>query len=136
MSLREAAQLAEHIAVERELVPVAGFVQQQRRLADHVEREVGETDIDLEHRPMPAPLAEPLAKDQRVVAQTQEVVGADVRFPPHDFVGRGTIRRRADGGGVLTRRQLPLHQLRWFPSPANAGEEKCAHMCFTSSGMS
>jgi protein ImuB len=27
------------------------------------------------------------------------------------------------GGGVVARRQLPLHRLRRFPSPANAGEE-------------
>jgi protein ImuB len=28
------------------------------------------------------------------------------------------------GGGVLARRKLPLHRLRRFPSPANAGEER------------
>ena len=33
------------------------------------------------------------------------------------------MQRRLHGGGVLTRRQLPLHQLRWFPSPSYDGEE-------------
>ena len=68
----------EHVAVEGELVAVARLVQQQRRLADQVEREVGETDVDLEHRPVPAPFAQALAEDQRVIAEAQEIVGAGI----------------------------------------------------------
>ena len=44
-------------------------------------------------------------------------------IPPQPLLGRGTIHRRVNGGGVLTPRQLPLHRLRRFPSPQNRGEE-------------
>ena len=109
----------EHIAVEGEPVGIARGAEQKGRLADQVEREVGEADIDFEHRRMAAPLAEPLAEDQRVVAEAQQILRARVQLLP--------------GGG---RR------------PGRCGSSACAllgpglrrgtprHMCFTSSGMS
>src|SRR5205814_2516175 len=75
---QQAVAEIEYVAVEREPVAVAGLIEQQSRLADLVEREVGKTDVDLEHRPMPAPFAEPLAEDERIVTQAQQVLGARV----------------------------------------------------------
>ena len=49
--------------------------EQMRRLPDQVEREVGQAQIDLERRRVAAPFAEPLAEDQRIVAQPQQIIG-------------------------------------------------------------
>ena len=64
----------EHVAVEGELVGVAGKAEEIGSLPDQVERQVGEAEVDLERRGMPAPFAEPLAKDQRVVAEPLAIV--------------------------------------------------------------
>ena len=55
---------------------VARFAEEMRRLPDQVERQVGEAEVDLEHRRMPAPFAQPLAEDQRIVAEPQAIIGA------------------------------------------------------------
>jgi hypothetical protein len=60
------------------LSPSPALVQQQCRLADLVEREVGKADVDFEHRPVPAPFAQPLAEHQRIVTEPQEIVGARI----------------------------------------------------------
>ena len=73
---QQAVAEIEHVAVEGELVSVARLAEQQGRLANQVEREVGEAEIDLERRRVPAPFAEPLAEDQRVVAEAQQIIEA------------------------------------------------------------
>ena len=62
--------------------PSPRFAEQMGRLADEVEREVGEAEVDFEHRRMAAPFAEPLAEDQRVVAEAQQIVRAGVELSP------------------------------------------------------
>ena len=67
---QQAVAKVEHVAVEGERVAVpplplgrACFLEQMRRLPDQIERQVGEAEIDLQHRPVPGPFAEPLAED-------------------------------------------------------------------------
>ena len=71
----------EHVAKEREFVRVtplafrrARDAQEMRRLTDQIEPDIGERQIDLQHRRMPAPLRQPLTEDQRVVAEADGVV--------------------------------------------------------------
>ena len=45
------------------------------------------------------------------------------------LVGRGTIQRRLNGGGVLGPGKGPLQQLRWSPSPRKRGEELAKQRC-------
>jgi hypothetical protein len=52
----------------------AGVRQQQPRLSDQVERDVGERDVLLDHRAVAAPLRQPLAEDQRGVGQPQHIL--------------------------------------------------------------
>ena len=78
---QQAIAVIEHVAVECERVGVSPRAfrlarrrEQQGCLADLVEREVGEAQIDLDRRRVAAPFAEPLPEDQRVVAQPQQIV--------------------------------------------------------------
>ena len=106
----------EHVAVESQLVAVARLFEQMRRLPDQVERQVRKAEIDLQHRPMPAPFAQALAEDQRVIAEAQQIVEAHgIRL-----AGGGRVEAALPGrsGRHVDRRQRS-HQ-----------------MCFTSSGMS
>src|SRR5947209_10663953 len=75
---QQATLEVENVATEGELIPISGFPEQVGRLADQIEREVGETDVDLEHRPMSAPFAQALPEHQRIVSEAQEVVGARI----------------------------------------------------------
>jgi hypothetical protein len=68
----------EHIAPECQLVGIPNLAQQQGRLPDEVKRDIGEAEVHLKRRGMPAPLAEPLPKDQRIVTKGQQVIGAGV----------------------------------------------------------
>ena len=52
--------------------------EQQARLADQVERDVGERQVLLEDRAVPAPLRQALAEDQRVVGEAEDVVEVGV----------------------------------------------------------
>ena len=75
---QQAIAEVEHVPVKRELIAITGFAEQQSRLADQVQRKVGETDVHLEHRAVPAPFAQALPEDERVVAEAQEVFGAGI----------------------------------------------------------
>ena len=95
-----------------------------RRLPDQVEREVGEAEVDLERRRMPAPFAEPLAEDQRIVAEPQQII--DARRIDARSVDR-RVERAAVGRGLAACAHLVLLDRR----------EATGHqMCFTTSGMS
>src|SRR5262249_5316484 len=68
------------VAQEREIVLGASLalrrprqLEKQRRLADQVERDVRERDVFLENRAVPAPLRQPVAEDQPVVAEAEEI---------------------------------------------------------------
>src|SRR3546814_7704042 len=77
----QAVAVIEHVAMEGEPVAVAvppfdfaGVVQEVRRLADEVERDVGKAEVDLDRRRMTTPFAEALAEEQAVVAEAEEIV--------------------------------------------------------------
>jgi hypothetical protein len=70
------AQEGERIFVAAAPFDLAGQREQQPRLADEVERDVGERDVLLDHRAVAAPLRQPLAEDQRGVGDAQQ--GVDV----------------------------------------------------------
>ncbi len=100
----------------RRLPPLRARV---RRLPDQVERQIGKAKIDLQRRRMPAPFAQPLAEDQRVIAEPQKVIGPGVQLFPGG--GRGPTRCGSSACALLGPglRRGTRHQ-----------------MCFTSSGMS
>ena len=54
----------------------AGVAQEMRRLADQVEADVGERQVDFQHRRMAAPLRQPLAEDQASSPSRSGVVEA------------------------------------------------------------
>jgi hypothetical protein len=54
---------------------LASQLQQKVRLADEVERDVGQRDVLLEDRPMAAPFRETMAEDEAIVAEAEEIVG-------------------------------------------------------------
>ncbi len=67
------AKIRERVLVAALRFRFAGPLQQQVRLAHEVERDVRERDVLLEDRPVPAPLAQPVAKHQAVVAVAEQV---------------------------------------------------------------
>jgi hypothetical protein len=68
------AQEGELVLVETLAFQRAGAREQHARLADQVERHIGQRDVFFEHRAVAAPLAQALAQDQGRVAQAQQVV--------------------------------------------------------------
>ena len=42
------------------------------------ERQVGEADVDLKHRPVPAPFRQALTEHQRIVTEAQQIIGAPI----------------------------------------------------------
>ncbi len=60
-----------------------------RGMTDQVERDVGHRDVFLENRAVAAPLAQPMAEDEAVVTQSQQVLekGSHESF----FIARGTL---------------------------------------------
>jgi hypothetical protein len=70
----------EHVPPERKRIPVASppfhltrIIQEVRSLPDQVEGHIGEAQINLDRRRMPAPFRKPLAQDQAVVAEPQRI---------------------------------------------------------------
>ena len=116
---KQAIAEVENVAVKSELVAVPRFIQQQRRLANQIEREVGKADVDLEHRSVPAPLADPLAQHEGIIAEAEQVFAAGRELFP--------IGGRSPGARKRCCRSTLDPGLR-------RGTRR--HMCFTSSGMS
>src|SRR5205085_10632726 len=93
---------SENVAAEGERVVVpplpfrlAGEIEEMGRLADEVEGDVGEAEVDFHRRRVAAPLGEALAEDQGIVAQAEEI------FEQRRAFGRrGRVEgARAGGGG-------------------------------------
>ena len=93
-----------HVAVERQLVGIARQPEKIRPLPDQVERQVGEAEIHLQRGRVAAPLAEPLAKDQRVFAAVWfGLLVALAYFLTHLFSGRAAfLHLGAVMGTVMT----------------------------------
>jgi phenylacetate-CoA oxygenase PaaI subunit len=81
-----------------------------------VEREVGEADVDFQHRAVAAPFGKPLTEHQRVVAEAQQIV---------------VVRRIALTGRPRVERARAGRSLRHVDR-----RQRRHQMCFTSSGMS
>ena len=71
----------EHVAMKGERIGIAAFAfrlarnaEEMRRLPDEIEPDIGERQIDLQHRRMAAPFGQALAEDQRVVAQPERMM--------------------------------------------------------------
>ena len=75
---KQAISKIEHVAVKGKLVGIPRRAKQVSRLPHQVEREIGQAEIDLERRRVAAPFTQPLAEDQRVVTQAQQVISARV----------------------------------------------------------
>ena len=78
-STRRRFRKSQTVAQEGEVVgapllplDLGGKSQPHLRLADQVERGVGQRDVLLQHGGVAAPLADPVAEDQRVVSHPQE----------------------------------------------------------------
>ena len=67
------AQVGEVVLGAAGALDLAGVGQQGARLAEQVERDVGQRDVLLELRRAGDPLAEPLGEDERVVAEPEGV---------------------------------------------------------------
>ena len=95
--------------------------QEQISLADQVERDVGEAEVDLERGRMAAPFGQPLTQDHRVVAKSKQVL--DERALVREHIGRveRAVMRRARGGR--------------FDIGFVLGDRR-HQICFTMSGMS
>ncbi len=118
---QQAVAEIEHVAMERQLVRVPRLAKQQGRLADQIEREIGEAKIDFERRRMAAPFGQSLPQHQRIVAQPQQIILARgvVRPLPRRVECAAWARCLGPRLDVLFDRRQGRHQ-----------------MCFTSSGMS
>src|SRR3970040_2267636 len=66
------AEIGEVVGGPRLPLRLSSQLQQEVRLADEVERHVGQRDVFLEDWPMAAPLGEAMAEDQAIVAQAKE----------------------------------------------------------------
>ena len=74
--LGRVAQEGQLVLVAAAALELAGVGQQQARLADQIEREVGEPQVLFERRRVPDPFAEALAEHQRGIAEAQHVAAA------------------------------------------------------------
>ena len=77
--LDRVAEVRQRVLVAPLPFDLAGALQEQRRLADEVERDVGERDVLLEDRRVPAPLGQPVAQHEPVVAEPQQILEIVVR---------------------------------------------------------
>jgi hypothetical protein len=68
------AKVGEGIRVPSLAFYFAGKAQIKRALSDQIERDVGERNVLLENRPVPAPLGESVPEHQTVVTQSQEIL--------------------------------------------------------------
>src|SRR5206468_11966917 len=72
--------VVDRVSKIRERVGISSFAldgpsaaEKQRGLTDEIERDVGERDVFLENRRMPAPLREAVAEHEPVIAKSEEV---------------------------------------------------------------
>jgi hypothetical protein len=63
----------ELVAIASPALHLAGIAEKVSRLADEVERQVGEAEIDLDRRRVPAPLRQALTEDEAVVAEPKRI---------------------------------------------------------------
>ena len=111
----------EDVAVECEFVGVSGLPEEVRCLPDQVEREIGEAEVDLEHRRVSAPFTQALAEDQRIVAEPLAIIGARRIM----LADRRCVERPAIGGRTRVPHLVFFNH--W---------ERGHQICFTTSGMS
>ena len=78
---QQAVAEIKYVAMERKSIGVAalafyfaGEIEEMRRLPDQIETDVGEGEVDFQHRRMAAPVRQPLPKDQRIIAQAKSVM--------------------------------------------------------------
>src|SRR4051794_35794016 len=81
------AQIRECIGVAPLSLDLCRKPEQERRLADEVERDVRQRDVLLEDRRMAAPLGETMAEDEPIVAETKQILEGRV----HMRIPRGTL---------------------------------------------
>ena len=74
--LRRISQEGERVLVAPAAFELAGIREEQPRLADEIEREIGEPQVLLERRRMANPLSEALAEHKRGVGKAQDVDAA------------------------------------------------------------
>ena len=70
----------------------AGVAEQRARLADQVERHVGQGDVFFEHRRVPAPLTQALTEDQAGVADAQHILGRGLALQGNRCLHQGLVR--------------------------------------------
>ena len=71
--LPDVAEIGELVLVVALAFDLGGVSVELARLAEQVERDVGERHVLFHHRRMAAPFREPMAEDQRVVGTAQRV---------------------------------------------------------------
>jgi hypothetical protein len=79
-------------------------------MANQIEREIGEADVDLEYRPVPTPFADALPQHQSIVAEAQQIIESHwVACGERGRIERAFARRT---WGRVEGRQRSQNQLR------------------------
>ena len=67
-------------------------LEEVRRLADEIERDVGQRDVLLENRRMPTPLRQSMTENESIVAEAKKILEPIRVCPRHQtFTPRGTL---------------------------------------------
>ncbi len=103
--LDRVAEIRQRVLVAPLPLDLAGQLQEARRLPDEVERDVGERDVLLEDRPVPAPLRQPVPEHQPIIAEPEQVLEQRSRAPtqPHRRRAPPATARRASPSRHSTR---------------------------------
>ncbi len=111
----------QNITVKSQLVGIARQPEEIGRLANQVERHVGQAEVHFQRRRVAAPFAQPLAQNERIITQPLAI-----------------IRHRRIGMGGACSVECPMVRRR-FRALFNVlldRRERRHQMCFTTSGMS
>ena len=97
------AQVGKVVLAAPLALDLAGIGVEQPRLADQVERQVGERDVLLQHGRPPRPLRQPMPEHQRVVGEGHDIVEQrrSRRIGPRAYPGFGGLVLGAAGVALI-----------------------------------
>src|SRR5205823_11941499 len=83
--IQSVAMEGERVGIAALSFDLAGETEKMRPLPQQIEADVGQREIDLQHRRVPGPFRQALTQDERVVAETNRMVKQDVFFAAHQM---------------------------------------------------
>ena len=84
--IKRIAMKGERVGIAALAFDFAGKAEKMRPLPQQIEADVGQREIDLEHRRVAGPFRQALAQNQRIVAEAKRVVKQDVLFRHQMFL--------------------------------------------------